>query len=155
MIRKRIKRERVSDGRDWNTREAAAGFPGRPIGVRTFKQGGRRRFVADFREPGDDDWTEPTELSRLRQLRRRFSKRMAQLRSGGHVSPFELEMIEALLTGTSQAAFARAKGMERQVITWHINHVMPRAPFFRTAWRHLKQWRALLRSIAQAHLADS
>jgi hypothetical protein len=111
-------------------------------------------MLPTFESPGEADPAEAVEPSRLRELRRRFSKRMAQLRSSEHLSPFELEMIEALLTGTPQAAFARAKGMKRQAITWHIDHVMPRAPFFRTAWRRLKEWRALLRSIPQADPAD-
>ena len=152
--RRRIRRARESDGRDWNAREAAAGFSGRPVGIRIFKQGGRRRYLADLGESDGVDRVEELEPSQLGKLRRRFSKRMAQLRSSGQLSPFELEMVEALLTGTSQAAFARSKGMKRQAITWHINHVMPRAPFFRTAWRRLKQWRTLLRSIRQVDSAD-
>lgn len=123
-------------------REAAADFPGRPIGGSSFKQNGRKRYVADFRDPAESDCNEPLEEPRLDELKRRLAKRLAQYRASGEFSHLELEIIAGTFDWQSMDAIGLRLEMSRQGVWYHVQRILPRAGLFRKFWIYKHKMKA-------------
>lgn len=113
--------------------EPAADLQGRPTSVGTYRRNGRTIAIHAVTE--DEKPHIEVDESRLPELRRRVSKRLAQYRASGEFSPIEVAVLEGMFSGKSQAQVAREVGRSRERVRQICNAIAPRAPLFKRLLR--------------------
>jgi hypothetical protein len=151
LIRKQKQRATPKYANPWSFRnpsaiERVAGLDGREVDVVAFKRGGQHAQTERMKDSEVSSAGAAIQRTRLRELRRRRAKLLAQYRLSRLFSEEDMELVEAILRGDTQNSWAWGRDVSRQAVGDRLTRIENRARRGGLNWRAIAYARAFGRA---------